>query len=335
MAKVDFILAGYERGGTTLLSDVFRSNGFESGFECGVLMVETPAEMSDLKPYWDNLLASWSISEDVRAEAANGGIDHFYDALCAATFPGFEGRFFDKTPIYMSQLGLCLHRAKNVKGAVIIHRDPRAVFCSWAKRLKQSPGKSIESFIDANVERLATRYLNYFVGCAAHLDAENVLFVPFEELVTSEEKWLERIGLFVNGRPFVKRQNESRFHNVHSKSMDAKKLTEYERLIGKDLQWRILDATQLASVFFAEDSHQINPLRRLRRLRYKRHWHKVNALIESRMAEFDLPRMLVLDSGIYFEPFTYLLRYQDVLDAGLNPVTHFMNLGSKEGRRPS
>lgn len=51
MKKVTYLLCGYERGGTALLSGIFRANGFDSGFECGVLLADQPKDMSALQPY--------------------------------------------------------------------------------------------------------------------------------------------------------------------------------------------------------------------------------------------------------------------------------------------
>ena len=59
-----------------------------------------------------------------------------------------SGKFFDKTPIYMSELGKCLHKAPFMKKAIVIHRDPRAVFLSMAKRM--SPGIPVNEAIEKN-----------------------------------------------------------------------------------------------------------------------------------------------------------------------------------------
>lgn len=321
MAKLDFILAGYERGGTTLLSEVFRANGYESGFECGVLMVDEPRQMAQFHPYWEMLLPGWKISEQTRAEAITGNVQHFYDTICHAAFPTFEGSFFDKTPVYMSKLGQCMHRVADLKGAVTIHRDPRAVFLSNAVR--SYPQLSAEAAVEANFEALKQRYLSFFIGSVTHYDNPKVLFVPFEELVSREDVWLKNIGLFATGASFKKRHEKPRFNNVSSTKMDLRKVMEFDEVLSKDLQTRILDATKLASLFFADATD---------RAKFGQYWHDVKGEADDILKKHDLPRSLVLPDGTYFEPLTYLLRYEDVRKAKINPVDHFFRYGKNETR---
>ena len=49
----EIILCGYERGGTKMLSELFRSNNYESGFECGVLMCKQPYDFVNYRPYFN------------------------------------------------------------------------------------------------------------------------------------------------------------------------------------------------------------------------------------------------------------------------------------------
>ena len=51
----EIILCGYERGGTTMLSELFRSNNYESGFECGVLMCKQPYDFVNYQPYFNKI----------------------------------------------------------------------------------------------------------------------------------------------------------------------------------------------------------------------------------------------------------------------------------------
>ncbi|MFD1193336.1 hypothetical protein ACFQ3C_01460 [Seohaeicola saemankumensis] len=321
---VEYILAGYERGGTTLLSDLFRANGFESGFECGVLLGKNPSEMPNINPYWDMLLSGWKISKETRQAAISGSLEDFYQTICKAAFPEFNGSFFDKTPIYMKTLGTCINRAPFIKGAVVIHRDPRAVFASMAKRL--SPNDSVASGVEKNFKLLQNRYLSYFIGSISHLESKRVIFVPFEELASRENVWLKTIGYFVNGKSFEKRDFKSRFENVTSSKMDLNKIIEFNELLPIDLQNRILEATRLASTFFAGP---------VERAKYGDLWEETLETAQKRLAEFDLPAVGMDIDGTYFEPLTYLIRYPDVLKAGVNPVEHFRKAGRREKRTPA
>ena len=324
MPSVDFLLAGYERGGTTLLSELFRANGFESGFECGVLLASKPSEMQNIKPYWDMLLGGWKITGSTRTEAIKGDFKHFYSHICNSAFPDHHGSFFDKTPIYMKSLGLCMSRAPFLKGAVVIHRDPRAVFVSMAKRLE--PNTSPALGIEKHFTTLKTRYLAYFLGSIGHIDSKGVLFVPFEELVSREEVWLKNIGNFCIAQPFQKRSNASRFENVTSSKMDLGKILEFERVLPQGLQTRILEETRMASHFFAGP---------VERAKYGDLWEETYETAQKRLTQFELPAVGMDVDDTYFEPLTYLIRYPDVLKAGINPVEHFRKAGRREKRIPA
>lgn len=320
----EYLLAGYEQGGTTLLSEIFRTNGYESGFETGILLAASPSDFQLIQPFWDMLLDGWKISEVARELAVQGTVAQFYSTLLEAAFPRHSGPFFDKTPRYMQSLGLCLSRAPFLKGAVLIHRDPRAVFASNAKRL--SPKLSVPDAIEANFGALAERYLSYFIGSIAHMSASNVMFVPFEELVSREDSWLKAIGFFSQGRAFIRRAAKSRFANVVSQQMETAKVVEFDTILKPDLQRRILEATRLAAPFIASP---------LERVKYEGLWIETLDRADQLLRSWDLPRVGLKVAGQYFEPLTYLIRYPDVLEAKINPVIHFELWGVHEGRKPA
>jgi hypothetical protein len=324
MPSVEYILAGYERGGTTLLSDLFRANGFESGFECGILLAEQPSRMPKMQPYWDMLLPGWNISPQVRKAACKGTVAEFYDTICRAAFPDFTGAFFDKTPRYMKSLGLCMSRAPFLKGAVIIHRDPRAVFVSTAKRME--PGMEIAEAIDKHFTHLRQHFLSYFYGSIGHLENPRVLFIPFEELVSREQIWLRTLGYFVSGAPFRQRSQKPRFNNVTSEKMDLGKVIEFDRLLPPALQKRILDETRIASLFFAGP---------VERAEYGALWESTYDQAKKRLTEHNLPAHGLDVDGVYFEPLSYLIRYPDVLKSKICPRLHFQKTGQREGRIPA
>lgn len=275
-----------------------------------------------LKPFWDMLPGGWSVPEQVRATAAAQDFAGFYDTLCRAAFPHHSGPFFDKTPKYMEDLGVVRARAPFIGKAVVIHRDPRAVFVSMARRL--SPGMDAEAGVARNFANLTTRYLSYFLGAISHMGSPDTLFVPFEEMVGREDAWLKVLGLFADGRPFGRRQTHSRFENVISQGMDSAKVVEFDRVLSAPMQARILDATRLAALFICD------PVERVRRGDL---WDDLSGGADRLLQKFDLPRAGLLVDGMIFEPFAYLLRYPDVLRAGMNPVVHFQRHGRREGRR--
>ncbi|GKY88631.1 sulfotransferase [Sinisalibacter aestuarii] len=324
MAQIDFILTGYEHGGTTLLSELFRANGFESGFEVGVLLGERPSDLRQNTDFWNLLLPGWNISEQIREQAVSGDFQDFYDTICEASFPDHSGAFFDKTPRYMSALGQCMSRGPFIAKAVVIHRDPRAVFLSQARKLE--PDLHVIAAVEKRFDMLRELYVHYFIGSVAHLTNPRVLFVPFEELVSREDTWLKNIGNFATGEPFVKRRGNSRFDNVTSSGMDPGKVVEFDRLLPVALQRRILDGTRLAAPFFAGP---------VERAQYGDLWQETITAARARLAAFGLPATGTSVNGTYFEPLTYLIRYPDVLKTGADPVEHFRRHGRREGRIPA
>lgn len=318
------LVCGYERGGTTLLSDILRANGFESGFECGVLLADRPSRFRECKPYYDMLLAGWRISTSDRKSMLKGDFKDFYQSLTSAAFPDFDGRgFFDKTPAYMERLGLCLNRAPFIDKAIVIYRDPRALFCSWAARI--SPDRDLTLVIKDNIAQFSDRYISYFTGSIFHVSNSRVQFVPFERLVLNEEMWLQNIGVFIDGEVFSPRKKKSRFGNVYSNEMRSDKVQPF-KVLSHDLQVEILSRTQIASPFFSLDDVTCE---------YGDLWKRTSNEIRRRIERYSLPANGMMLDDVYFEPSSYLLRYPDVLKAGVSPVDHFLQNGRKEGRRPA
>jgi hypothetical protein len=319
------LLCGYERGGTTLLSDIFRSNGYESGFECGVLMCETPTDFLSYKPYIDMIPQGWGVSSKEAQGLCVGDFKQFYNGLFNLSFPDAASgvKFFDKTPIYMSQLGRALYRTEFINKACVIHRDPRSVFVSWAKRLGES--NRIEQTVIDKLDNFCNRYLSYFIGSAAHFDNKDVMFIPFEDLCLRESSYYKSIGLFSEGYPFSARAKESRFGNVMGAGMDLSKILEFDQFLSQKTQDIILERTKLASIFFANASD---------RIKFGNYWADKKYQIESVMQKFEIDTAYSVVCSNYFEPVTYLLRYPDVLKAGVNPIRHYSKHGVGENRKP-
>ena len=321
------VLCGYERGGTTLLSEVFRNNGYESGFECGVLMCDAPKAFLKYKPYVDMLSdkLSWGIDPCEIPTICSGSFEDFYDQLISRSNPIIKesNKFFDKTPIYLSKLGRVLNRTAFINKACVIHRDPRAIFSSWAKRVVTK--KSIEEAVLRHLENYCDRYVDYFLGCAAHFNNPNVLFVSFEDLCVREDFYYQKIGLFAESREFSPRGKSSRFVNVEGTGIDSSKATEFERYLSQEVQYKILEKTQLASPFFATEYE---------RSRFGDCWDKTHSKVQKALLHQEIAEISYMVNGVYFEPLTYLLRYPDVLSAKVNPITHYEKCGINEGRSP-
>lgn len=128
------IVAGYEKGGTTLVKDLLRNTGrMRSAFEGGLLLAEHPAEGMP-EPYAAQLLESW--------ELPAGFFDRY--RACASFADGYrllrelsfirrkELPLIDKTPRYMACLADVLRRAPGTP-VVVVLRDPLQVAGSWVR----------------------------------------------------------------------------------------------------------------------------------------------------------------------------------------------------------
>ena len=321
------VLCGYERGGTTVLSDIFRNNGYESGFECGVLMCDTPRDFLKYKPYVDMLMPGWGINSCELEAICCSDFKNFYDQLISKSNSTIReaNKFFDKTPIYMSKLGRVLNRTGFINKACIIHRDPRAVFSSWAKRHEPNAKETIEQRVLKNLDNFCKRYIHYFMGCAAHFNNPNVFFVPFEDLCDRQEFYYKQIGLFADSEEFSPLGKKSRFSNVDGTGIDSSKAVEFEQHLSEDLQIAILEKTRIASPFFGSKEA---------RDRFGDYWDEIHLNIQEVLTNFDINKISYMVNERYFEPSTYLLRHADVLSARVDPIEHYQNFGINEDRSP-
>jgi hypothetical protein len=321
----ELLVCGYARGGTTLLSDILRANGWESGFEGGALLAETAADIPHCSPYWERLAGAWNIRRNQRDTLPLTSFAAFYNMLIRRAFPDAPPtmRFFDKTPGYMERLGQVMARAPFVRKVLVIHRDPRAIFASYAKR--QMSGRSLERVIEARFAAYVARYIERFAAVIAHKDRPEVLFVPFEGLCADPALWLDRIGCFVSGAPFVGPSGPSRFRNVYGTGIDPALATEFREQMDPEMEQRILDATALAAPFFMEEAE---------RLAYGGPWRETEARARALLERYARQPLGEIAAGAAFDPLTYLVRYPDALDSGIDPVVHYETTGRAEGRLP-
>jgi hypothetical protein len=132
------IICGYERGGTTLISQLIRQHpDIDGRFECGFLLVNDLKDFADLGVYVRNLKAGWGLSNE-SFEYIIQAPSHLmaYQRLIEhSNLPDKNLRIYDKTPKYMEDLSAILEKM-NVP-CVCVVRDPRAVYWSQQKRWDQ------------------------------------------------------------------------------------------------------------------------------------------------------------------------------------------------------
>jgi len=128
------IVAGYEKGGTTLVKDLVRNTGLlRSAFEGGLLLTNHPAEGIP-EPYGTNLIESWQLQPDFRDRYARcGTFEEGYRLLRQESYiRRKELPLIDKTPRYMAVLADVLRRAPGTP-VIVVLRDPLQVTCSWLR----------------------------------------------------------------------------------------------------------------------------------------------------------------------------------------------------------
>ena len=129
------IICGYERGGTTLVSEIIRQHPKLDGrFEIGFLLADTPQNFRSLKAYVFNLKSRWGLNdEDVDYICqAPDFIEAYRRLIECSNLPDKEINIYDKTPRYMERLPSIMQRVD--VPVVCVVRDPRAVYYSMIKR---------------------------------------------------------------------------------------------------------------------------------------------------------------------------------------------------------
>ena len=134
---VDFIICGLEHSGTTVVSDIFRQHdGCDSGWECGVLLCDSPKDFENFEPFSKNILSGWGITNQQLKDAClRDAIGDFYDHLYkSSSIPGISEAYirFDKTPRYISKLR-AIHEKINIP-VIAVTKDLRSIVASDFKR---------------------------------------------------------------------------------------------------------------------------------------------------------------------------------------------------------
>ena len=253
MSSLRFIVCGMEHTGTTLISDLFRQlPNIDSGFECGVLLKDTPSEFSTMKPFAPNMLKGWGITQDELDTCCKASsFEEFYARLMSVSRSLSEGTtaIFDKTPRYLSDLTNVLRRS--AVPVVVSYKDPRAMVCSDFKRAK------VEDF-DVWYDAYMPAKLGYFTACykqyASHKTDDRVVTVGLEELAMNSRTTMERMFAHVGeefqlGYAIIK---ELRYVNTKNRTVSADIAFEYGRILSSANCARIEKDFALGADWFYE-----------------------------------------------------------------------------------
>ena len=308
------IICGYERGGTTLLSDWVRSAGYFSYFEIGVLLFSNSNNFSKERnnPYIKMVKKSL-INDDINIDFTS------HESIYNSIFQGKNStKFFDKTPKYMSMLGDVIQRSPFCDKYIVITRDPRNVFQSWAMRNNKS--EDIETCIKSNLNQWAKRYLSYYYGCISYIDDDQVLFIKHEDLCLNPIDSKKIIELFLGNKislDSVIGNKKRSFNNVEN-AINSDKAFDGITKISATLQNNILKATKEAAPFFFNDA---------RKKQYIKNWYSRYTKAWNLITNFGLKNHSEWVDGKRIDPLFYYLYHDDVLKAGINAVKHFEKHG--------
>jgi hypothetical protein len=239
--SLKFIICGLEHTGTTLISDLFRQMpSLDSGFECGVLLRDTPAEFREYEPFSTNILKGWEITKEQFNHCCDAvDFDGFYSRLQAASsaIDPETAHIFDKTPRYLSELSSVLKRCKCP--VVVSFKDPRAIVCSDFKRATTD---DFDTWYDGYYKPK----LRYVTACyeqfQMHVDTPRVVAVGLENLAMNARNLMGDMFAHV-GETFQIDYaiiDSIRYPNVRNKTVSADIVFEYKGILSQDNQARVL-----------------------------------------------------------------------------------------------
>ncbi|MEB3359771.1 MAG: sulfotransferase [Synechococcales bacterium] len=251
------IVCGFERGGTTLVTEILRQHPkLDGGFEGGFLLVkDNVSEFLSIEPYSINLKRGWDISEDefLHICSADNWPEVYKRLVEYSRLIQFKDTLvFDKTPKYMSVLPNVLDKVPNVPCIVVV-RDPRSVLWSWAKRSDVDKDTWI-----CKLENHCARYIAYANGWKAAIEdgmGSRILLVKYEELCKNPNEIAREIFNFIGldfVPEYVELRRKSKFPNVRGNSVSNEFLKEYKGNLPEDICRNILDLTYEFSEWFWE-----------------------------------------------------------------------------------
>ncbi len=182
------LICGYERGGTTLVSELIRQHPRIDGrFEGGFLLGNTPRDFAALHPYVENLKTAWGV-DDSGLEyvcAATDWLDMYLRLREVSILPDKTVALYDKTPRYMEFLTGVL--TKVAVPCVVVVRDPRAVYHSH------------DRYHPTEIRSFCGYYVNYGQAYRQALQhyPDRLLLVRYERLCLYPEQEARRIFDFL------------------------------------------------------------------------------------------------------------------------------------------
>lgn len=241
----DFLVCGLEHSGTTLVSDLFREHpSCDSGFECGVLLCNTPKEFPKLNPFYKNMSAGWKISPaDLEHSCSTDDFSIFYERLFRKSKIIDRSKtsiVFDKTPRYIAKLKEVCCRVQRPVIAVI--RDPRSIAASDFKRSGVDYDNIevwYESWMPAKLGYMKKAYRGYLFAW----ESDHCIVIRHEDLCLNTKNTLFDAFKHVQLEPslsYLTLKNK-RYPNTKGRSIQVDACMGFSEILSPGIEARILE----------------------------------------------------------------------------------------------
>jgi hypothetical protein len=243
--SLKFIVCGLEHSGTTLASDLFREHpACDSGFECGVLLADTPQEFQHFPPFYNNMLKGWGLQKEELAESCQtDSYNDFYEAIMRKSrtlIPKKATIIFDKTPRYITRISHILSTTRIPIIAMI--KDPRAIAASDFKRAKIDL-----SSIDSWYETWAPRKLSYmrraYEGYLKAWTSNRCEVIRLEDLCLNTRETFERLYSHADLEPSLSylTLKQKRYSNTKGSSIDPSSCISFREILPGQIEKRVVE----------------------------------------------------------------------------------------------
>lgn len=193
------VLTGMEHSGTTFLArSLCQLPDLESGFECGVLLGDSPREFRRFEPYYSWMMVTprtghWGLSrEELEHCCDTDSFDEFYDRVHRTSLIcDGASQLIDKTPRYVYSLDRVINNTD--VPVLITNKDIRLLYWSCKKRV---PGWR-RRLTWIHLPAFARRYLLYRKNVRRWLESSRVMIVPHTELARAPDETMAKVCRFL------------------------------------------------------------------------------------------------------------------------------------------
>jgi len=188
------IVTGLEHSGTTYLSRLITCHPLiDSGFECGVLLADSPKDFVNVQPFYDWMQVEvekghWGIEKkDIAQICLAENWEDMYRKIIqySPVFRDKSSYILDKTPGYMPKLDQILEKV--LVPCLVIKKDIFFQYLSFKKR-------------DVSLKQFVSRYVSYMSGLSRALEKFNdrIYIIEYKELYFNTAKKIIDVFDFIN-----------------------------------------------------------------------------------------------------------------------------------------